>query len=227
MGPDEIYRASRTRLLDLAPTLSEEQQAAHLIPTPPWTVLDGYRHLSGVCCDVLEGNMPGGSPAAGDAWTAAQLAARSSWTIGEVCEQWAERAPQLDDRVRAAGAAMGFVPLDTWTHEQDIRAASGAGALHDDPALPGLLALVRWSMGHYYAGRGGPPLRIVADGDEIVAGDGTPAATLEVGRYELMRIIFGRRSQEQIARAGWSGDRAAEAQAAIALFPVQPVDVVD
>ena len=227
MDPAEIYSTSRARLLDLAHDLTPDQEAARLRPTPPWTVVDGYRHLTGVCCDVLDGNMPPGLPDGAAAWTAEQLASRADLTLDQVCEQWATRAPELDARVAAAGAAMGFVALDAWTHEQDIRDASGAGALHDDASLPGLIELTVGAMGRFYAGQGGPPLRLVLDGEEHRTGDGDPTATLVATPYELMRMVFGRRSEAQIAAADWSGDGAPAARAAITLFPAQPEDLVD
>lgn len=227
MGPAEIYESSRARLLELAPELTPEQQAARLPPTPPWTVVDGYRHLTGVCCDVLDGKMPQGGPAGGEAWTAAQLAARADWSLDQVCEQWAARGPDLDARVAEAGAAMGFVALDSWTHEQDVRAAAGVGALHDDELLPGLVALTVGAAGRFYTSNGGPTLRLLLDDEEHTVGEGEPAATLRTNTYELMRIVFGRRSEAQIASSGWSGDGVEEAQRAIHLFPPPPMDITD
>ena len=226
MGPAEIYTTCRTRLLGLAPTLSPEQGAAPLAPTPPWTVVDGYRHLTGVCEDMLAGNRPQGG-ITDTAWTANQLAVRADRSLEEVCAEWAERGPALDAMVEAAGAAMGFVALDAWTHEQDIRAASGVGAIHDDAVLPGLLALTIGNMDRFYAASGGPPLRLVLDGQEHRSGDGEPTATLVATSYELMRMVFGRRSQAQVDAADWSGEGADAARAAIRLFPAQPQDLTD
>jgi uncharacterized protein (TIGR03083 family) len=226
MGPAEIYVTCRTRLVELAPTLSADQQAAALAPTPPWTVVDGYRHLAGVCGDMLVGNRPQGG-ITDTAWTAKQLADRADQSLEQVCAEWAERAPELDGMVEAAGAAMGFVALDAWTHEQDIRAASGVGAVHDDAALPGLLDLTMGNMDRFYAPQGGPPLRLVLDGEERRWGDGEPTATLVATSYELMRMVFGRRSQAQVDGADWSGEGADAARAAIRLFPAQPQDLSD
>lgn len=227
MGPADIYATSRRRLVELAPGLTADQQAAALPATPPWTVVDGYRHLTGVCCDVLDGNMPQGSPLEADAWTAAQLAARADWTLDQVCHQWEERAPDLDAKVEAAGPAMGFVALDSWTHEQDIRAATGVGALHDDALLPGLVALTVGAAGRFYTSSGGPTLRLVLDGEEQQIGEGGSGATLETSPYTFLRIVFGRRSEAQIEAAGWSGPDAARAQESIHLFPPPPMDVSD
>jgi uncharacterized protein (TIGR03083 family) len=227
MGPAEIYTTSRRRLIDLATALSAEQETAPLPPTPPWTVADGYRHLAGVCCDVLDGNMPAGGALEAADWTAAQVAARAEWPLAQVCEQWAERAPALDAKVEEAGAAMAFVALDAWTHEQDIRAAAGVGALHDDELLPGLVALTVGAAGRFYTTNGGPTLRLVIEGKEHTVGEGEPAATLEASPYGFMRIVFGRRSEAQIAAADWSGPDAASAQQAIHLFPPPAFDLAD
>jgi uncharacterized protein (TIGR03083 family) len=225
MGPGEIYLVSRTRLLDLAAELSPEELAAELAPTPPWVVLDGYRHLAGVCADVLDGRLP--PPGDDAAWAAAQLAARSAWTVDEVCAEWADRGPELDEVVAEAGRSMGFVALDCWTHEQDIRAAVGLGGLHDDELLPGVLDLALGAFGRRYSKAGGPRLRLVLPDDERTIGAGGVGATLATTPYELLRIVFGRRSAAQIAAADWSGPSTDEAQAAIHLFDLPPHDLVD
>src|SRR4029450_3955334 len=98
--------------------------------------------------------------------------ARAEWPLAQVCEQWAEWAPALDAKVEEAGAAMAFVALDSWTHEQDIRAAAGVGALHDDELLPGLVALTVGAAGRFYTSSGGPTLRLVLDGEEQTVGEG-------------------------------------------------------
>jgi len=105
MEPSEIYAACRHRLLALGPTLDAAQVAAPLAATPPWTVLDGYRHLAGVCSDVLDGAMEGGGT---PEWTAAQLASRAGCSMAEVCAEWAGRGPDLDARIAAAGGGMVF-----------------------------------------------------------------------------------------------------------------------
>lgn len=223
MDVASLYSTTRQRLLDLAGGLDHRQQQAPLAATPPWTVLDGYRHLAGVCADVLDDNMPGGpSPE----WTAAQLAARADRDLAVVVAEWADRGPLLDARLAEAGPAMGFVALDAWTHAQDIAAAAGGSGDRHDDLLPGLVDLALGAFGRFYAGRGGPPVRLLLDGVERGLGEGEPLAELTTSRYELMRIVFGRRSEAQIAAAGWSGDSAA-AQAAIHLFDPPPVDIAD
>jgi uncharacterized protein (TIGR03083 family) len=222
MEPVDIYRATRTRLLELAGSLTEEQLAAPLAATPPWRALDGYRHLTGVCTDVLDGRMEGaGSPE----WTAAQLEARAGQGIDEVCAEWASRGPELDERIAAAGQAMAFAAFDAWTHEQDIRSAVGLSGERDQ-LVPPLASFALTTFGPRYGGGDAPAINVIVDGEPHPLGDGEPVATLDTTAYELLRIIFGRRSEGQIEAAGWTGD-CEKPIAAIHLFDPPPRDIVD
>ena len=223
MEPAAIYATSRARLLGIAPSLSAEQLDAPLAATPPWTVLDGYRHVTGVCADFLGGRLEGaGTPD----WTAAQLAARASRSLEEVCSEWASLGPELDARLAAAGEALAFLVFDVWTHEQDIRAAVGRAGVRDDEHVPALASLALSTFGPRYSGGGAPAISVVVDGEPHALGEGEAAATLDTTAYELLRIIFGRRSDAQIAAAGWTGD-CEKPIGAIHLFDPPPHDIVD
>jgi uncharacterized protein (TIGR03083 family) len=223
MEPVAIYAACRSRLIELAPSLSAQQLDAPLAATPPWTVLDGYRHVTGVCVDFLDGHLEGaGTPD----WTAAQLAARATRSIDEVCDEWVSRAPDLDQRLASAGEALAFLAFDVWTHEQDIRAAVGQTGVRDDDHVPALAAIALRTFGPRYSGGGAPPIAVILDGETHALGEGEPNATLDTTPYELLRIIFGRRSDTQIKEAGWSGD-CEKPIAAIHLFDPPRHDIVD
>jgi uncharacterized protein (TIGR03083 family) len=226
MDPSTIYNTCRTRLVDLALLLTAEQLARPLAATPPWTVLDGYRHLTGVCVDVLDGAMQGAGSAA---WTAAQLDAREGRDVADVCAEWCERAPALEAQVAQAGNAMAFACFDVWTHGQDIRAAVGFPSQPGEELVTSLAGIALATLGGYYTKSGAPTLRVLLDGgsgDGIVLGNGEPAVTLQTTSYELLRTIFGRRSRAQIEMADWSGEGAAAVIDAIHIFdcPAQPID---
>jgi uncharacterized protein (TIGR03083 family) len=217
-----IYATSRNRLLELAGSLEPDQLGAPLAATPPWTVLDGYRHLTGVCVDFLDGRLEGaGTPE----WTAAQLVARAGRGIDEVCAEWASRGPDIDARIEAAGDALAFLAFDAWTHEQDIRAAVGLSGARDD-LVPALASVALTTFGPRYSGGGAPAISVVIDGQPHALGQGEPMATLDTTPYELLRIIFGRRSDAQIEAAGWSGD-CAKPIGAIHLFDPPKQDITD
>jgi uncharacterized protein (TIGR03083 family) len=153
------------------------------------------------------------------------LAARAQRSIDEVCAEWSARAPELEERMRAAGEALSFLAFDAWTHEQDIRAAVGVGGARDELA-PALASVALRTFGPRYAGGGAPAVSVVVDGEPNALGEGAPAATLDTSAYELLRIIFGRRSDDQIKAAGWAGD-CEKPIAAIHLFDPPKVDIAD
>ena len=228
MEPSDIYIASRSRLLELAATLTPEQLGAPLPATPPWVAADAIRHLTGVCADVLDGEMEGaGTPE----WTAAQIAKRCDTDVDAVCAEWAMRAPELDARVAQAGRAMSFVAFDTWTHEQDVRAAAGIGGARDEIAAE-LASIALETFAPRYAKSGAPALRIVTGAEPVVLGAADadrPAITLTTTPYELLRMIFGRRSRSQMESADWSGSTADRDKAidALHLFDMPPIDIDD
>ena len=187
-------------------------------------MVDGYRHLTGVCVDVLDGVMEGAGSAE---WTAAQLAVREDRSLDEVCREWNERAPQLEAKVAAAGVAMAFCAFDAWTHGQDIRSAVGLPSRPDEDLVVSLAEIAVSTFGRRYAGSGAPTLRIVFAGADHLLGEGEPTVTLSTTAYELLRIIFGRRSHSQIQAADWSGVDPAAAIDALHLFDCPDQAIID
>lgn len=232
MEPSQIYLTSRERLVQLAPTLTAGQLATPLPATPPWTALDAYRHLAGVCVDVLAKNFPG-AKMDGDAWTAAQIEARRDLGVDSVCAEWNEHAPALEEQIEQAGTAMCFLAFDVWTHAQDVRAAVGGEAIRDEELVTSLAEYALATFQKFYAKSGAPPIRIIVAGDEYVLGaregdDGVPPTlTLATTPYELLRILFGRRSADQVRAAGWSGGDPEQSVQAFHIFDHQPEDRTD
>jgi uncharacterized protein (TIGR03083 family) len=223
VGPADIYGRSRGRLLELAQRLDNNALRAPLAATPPWTVIDGYRHLAGVCSDVLDGAMDGaGTPA----WTAAQLEVRADRSMADIAAEWGRRGPDIEARMRETGDRMSFMAFDAWTHEQDIRAAIGQVGLRDDEAVPALSELTLRTFASRYASSGAPAVTVTVDGERHTLGEGEPVATLQTTPYELLRIVFGRRSRAQVEAAGWEGD-AAPVIDALHLFDFPTRDIVD
>lgn len=204
-----IYQASAERLVALARELDGAALALPVAATPPWSVADAIGHLAGVAEDMLAGNLAG---AGGEAWTAAQVERNAGRPIGAVCEEWLERVPGIVAMVGALGPAGGFLAFDVWTHEQDIRATVGVGAVADDELVAALAALAVGSFERPYE----------------IALDGAPAAgdrdlVLLTTGFDLLRSVFGRRTRSQLEALAWSGLGAAEAAAGLSIFPL-PVE---
>jgi len=223
MEPADLYCGSRSRLLELVQGLDDAALRQLLAATPPWTVTDGYRHLAGVCGDFLDGRLEGLGT---DAWTAAQLASRADRSIAEIAAEWDGRGPDIDARMREAGGRMAFMAFDAWTHEQDIRAAVGQAGLRDHEAVPALAALALRTLAPRYASSGAPAATIVVDGEHHTLGEGDAEVVLRTTPYELLRIVFGRRSQAQVEAAGWEGP-AAPVIDALHIFDFPTRDIAD
>lgn len=221
----EIYADCRDRLISVGPSLSTEQRAAPLLATPPWVVVDAYRHLAGVCADVLDGRMEG---AGSSEWTATQLADRQDLSLEEVSAEWTSRAEEIEAAIATAGVKMSFMAFDAWTHAQDVRAAAGLQCIRDEQQVALLAAAALGVFSRVYPSKGGPTLRVVVDGgDGVILGEGDPVVALRTTAYELMRIVFGRRSRAQVEQADWEGEGIAEAIDALHLFDFPPIDIVE
>jgi uncharacterized protein (TIGR03083 family) len=219
-----VYLQTRTRLLDLAGSTDETAAARPVPACPGWTVKDTFAHLTGGCADVLDGRLDGaGSPA----WTGRQVAERGGLDLGKVCAEWAERGVYLDEWLEANGTERTqFLAIDVWTHEQDIREPLGVSRMDGDRRVDYLVERALPVFDRRFTEAGAPALRVVVDGAEQVLGSGAPEATLESDAYELMRILFGRRSQAQIERASWDGSPAPYLDH-LHLFELPAVDLAD
>jgi uncharacterized protein (TIGR03083 family) len=219
-----VYVETRGRLLALAAGLADERADAAVPALPGWTVKDTYAHLTGGCADFLAGRMEGaGSPA----WTAKQVDDRAHLGLAEVCAEWSDRGPELDEWLLAKGqSAATFVAFDVWTHEQDVLGAVGLSGERDDDRLHYLVGTALAVFDRRFTEAGAPALCIKAESTELVLGKGKPSATVRASDYELLRILFGRRSLRQVEGADWDGEPAPYVEH-LHLFELPHADLVD
>jgi uncharacterized protein (TIGR03083 family) len=197
-----IYRETRLRLLELAPTLSAGQLAT-LTPTcPEWTVQDIYAHLTGLAGEVADGRIEDrGSPAR----TAIQVASRRGRSITEICDEWRGLGDSIEATIGAAGRLLTPLVMDIWTHEQDLANGAGVESGRDGAGLF-LTMNSAWAIKAKLRHAGLPSLRIVAGRADWVIGDGAPAATVRMSEYEMARAVLARRSVGQLRSYDWDGD---------------------
>ena len=236
----DVYRAGRQRITEVVRGLPPETLDKTVPACPEWTVKDTLAHLSGVCADIVNGNIEG---VATDPWTAAQVAARKDWPLDQLLEEWDQMASQVEPIVQFFPGRVGsqFI-LDMSTHEADIRHAVGAPGARDTENVDiAVRMMVETGFAASVAKRGLPPLEVVAGDHRWVLGaadaapaadteegikaainreagrvlnggepnldpDLTPAATIKIEPFELMRALTGRRSRDQIRAYDWSGD---------------------
>ena len=205
MTPEEMYADTRVRLTELFRSLSASDLELVAPATPEWTVGDIARHLAGAADDVTAGRIEG---AASDPWTAKQVDARRTTPIDAVLAEWDEKGPRVEAVIASAGRAAYAMVMDVVTHEQDVRGAvARPGARETDAAKWTTQQLVGFLDGSVRAAAVAP-LRILAGTDEyIVGGDGEPGATATIDPFELLRLVMGRRSVNQLRAYRGEGDR--------------------
>src|SRR5437899_10458802 len=91
--PGTLYAEGRRRITELVSGLSDDA-ARQTVPTcPRWSVHDVVAHLTGICADIVAGNVEG---AATDPWTAKQVADRVDRSIAELLAEWETMAAQVE-----------------------------------------------------------------------------------------------------------------------------------
>ena len=194
-----VYATTRAQLLDQASGL-DARSAATLVPaTPGWTVKDVYAHLAGVASDSLGGVLDGaGTPP----WTARQVSSRADRSLGEVCDEWASLG--VEEWLAGVGSRGSFTAFDVWTHQQDIQGALGRRGVRDD-RVDSLVTLAVDVFDRRLREASAPPVRIHGGCVDRVLGGDRAAIELRSEDYDVLRLVFGRRSLRQIERFQWSG----------------------
>jgi uncharacterized protein (TIGR03083 family) len=205
MDTSECYRTVRARMIELAATLSEEQAATPVPALPAWTVRDTYAHLAGLCAEVLDGVVAG--PAT-DEDTAREVSDRSGRTFAEVCTEWAARAPEIDALTAAPkGYRYNLLVQDAWHHEQDVLGALGLPQMRYCPTTPTIAAT---TMDRYARAwqkfELSPAVRIETPNGAWEIGVGEPAAALRTNDFDLVRMLIGRRTLDEMRKMDWTGD---------------------
>jgi uncharacterized protein (TIGR03083 family) len=223
------YREVRLGLAALLRARPDDDLDAIAPATPEWRVRDIAAHLAGVCGDIVQGNMSG---VASDEWTAAQVAARTDWTMARLLEQWTADATVVEQQMNEWGPGMGQMVFDAFTHEQDIRGALGEpGGRESAAAAIGFdwfVTNIRRRPGAESGEGARPAIRLVTEADDVeILGPGPVAATLRVSRYEFVRAITGRRSRHQIEAFGWEGEPRVDDLFFTDLFRPAPADLLE
>jgi uncharacterized protein (TIGR03083 family) len=198
----DMYEQGRARISELAREAAGGEPVA---TCPQWTVKDVLAHVTGVCADVLAGNIEG---AATDPWTAAQVEQRRERTVDELLAEWEEVGPPVAQMADQFGPAGHQLLFDLTTHEHDLRAALGRPGARDVEAVAdGLRFVTTGLVAGAIDGRGLAPLELVTEAGTFTVGSGDPAPVrVEASAFELLRALSGRRSEAQIRAYAWSDD---------------------
>jgi uncharacterized protein (TIGR03083 family) len=199
-----VYAEGRERISGIVTALEPDQQLAPVPACPEWTVHDVVAHLSGVCADILAGNLEG---VATDPWTATQVRNRKEWPTAEVVAEWSELAPQVEANAGAFPREAGEQWVaDLTTHEHDIRGAVSQPGARDSSGVDiGLQFAVTLGLEFSLKAQHLPALRVVAGDREWTVGGDAAATTVSASPFDMLRAVTGRRSRNQILAFDWNG----------------------
>jgi uncharacterized protein (TIGR03083 family) len=196
---DALYRDSRSRVAELARSLTDEQLATRIAACPEWTARQLVAHLVGVAADIVNGNTASGSQSA---WTAAQVRARSDRSLDELFKEWDEVGPVVETGL-ADRSVSPVAVFDVITHEADLRETLGL----DRPPASDVDAVVQAAGAGVLERFDGPGTLVIRAGEhEWTGGKGEPHTVVTVEPYELLRGLFSRRSRRQMLAWRWEGD---------------------
>jgi uncharacterized protein (TIGR03083 family) len=220
------YRQLRTRVVDLVRGCDTVTLDSTPPATPGWRVRDLLAHLSGVCADIVNGNLDGVTT---DPWTAAQVDTRRDWPTEQLLDEWEEQGSKVEGVIR------GVPDLPDWntflfdaaTHEQDLRGALGVPGARDTEPIVWLVANMLDGIGQRLRNEGGGSIRFQLGDGITVAGDGEPVTTITTTRFELFRAATGRRSLAQLQAYGWDPEPRPQYLVTGPLFHPRATDLVE
>jgi len=204
MDTAECYSAVRARMIEFAATLSEQQADTPVPALPAWTVRETYAHLAGLCTEVVDGVVAG--PATDDD-TARQVRDRAGRGLGEICAEWAARAADVDALIGGPkGYRYNLLVQDAWNHEQDVLGALGRPQAREDATTPVVAAALADSFARSWKKfELSPAIRIETPTAAWTLGVGEPVATLRTSDFDLVRLLIGRRTLDEIQTMDWTG----------------------
>jgi uncharacterized protein (TIGR03083 family) len=192
--------------------------------TPGWTVTDVVAHVTGNAADASNGVLPEFNlleqfrdpdvVAARDEFADGQVLRRRERTPADLLVEWDAAEPGVRERLRIRPGESGALPFgfdlalvaDVCVHADDVAIALGQAAHRDAAASKVALAAYSFSTDYRIRALGLPALMLRYEGKERTLGDGPAAAVLEADRWELLRVLAGRRSRAQIVALDWTGE---------------------
>ena len=191
---------------------------------PAWSVRDVVGHVAGIAKDAVTGILPPLDlvemyrdetvATTRDDMTDQQVVRSRGLSFDDLVDDWRAATKSLLPMLRGEEPFPGKPPLgvnsvlvtDLWVHDADVGGALGRPHPADDASTSAALASYAFLVGMRVQALRLPAMAL-RYGDKVkVLGDGEPAATVTADRYELARMLAGRRSRRQIAAMDWDGD---------------------
>ena len=193
------YDATRTRMLDLARHASPEALATRVPACPDWTALDLITHCVSMPAALGAGDFPTGDT---DDWIGRILSDRAGRSLEQLADEWGAANDTIANMVNGGGAMLFD---DLVVHEHDLR-----GALHvpDHSALDASIMVPRALASCVTAldanGLGSIEVR---NKDGVWTSHDAPVGwVLAVSPWEAVRVLYSRRTADELRDLGGSDD---------------------
>jgi uncharacterized protein (TIGR03083 family) len=192
------YDAARRRIISLA---TGGDPDAPVAACPGWAVRDVLAHLAGGLGDFAEQRFEGVEDGS---WGERHVTERRGRGVGELLVEW-ERNFQIAEGL--FDSPMGAVLIaEIISHEHDIRTALGQPGERDNVAVRAALTRPLQDLDKRLRAKHLPALRITLEHGDRVVGEGEPAGALRTSSFELLRVLGGRRDDDQVRALDWDTD---------------------
>lgn len=187
------YIELRARVVQLLRTLPVEAGSLPVPHCPDWTVQELAGHILGVPDDIVAGRMEN---VASDAWTQAQVERHRNKTLREIAEALEALSIPFDALLpHVPDLARSQMVMDAVTHEHDLRHAVGQPGARQSVAIDVARSwLENWA-------------------EERSSGSIKHFAESGCSSFDVVRMLTGRRSLDQVAALGISVERLTQIQA--------------
>ena len=221
-GMDVRYAEAKAAMLAQVGPPDSPSWSKSVPATPDWTVRDVVAHVTGIAVAGAAGVIPGDlnlleqfrDPevvAARNEFADGHVARREDSSPDELLTEWAAAEEELLARLRGENGGLPFgydvvVTTDLCVHTDDVANALGLPPNRDLSAARVALAGYAFGVDYRIRALDLPALGLRYNAKTKVLGEGEPAATVSADPWELLRVLAGRRSREQILALDWEGD---------------------
>ena len=191
------YDTTRARMIELARAAGPDALSATVPACPDWTALQLITHCVSMPAALGAGDFPSGDI---NEWIDKILTDRSGASLDELADEWVGANDTIAGMVNGGGAMLFD---DLVVHEHDLRAALGVpdhSALDAELIVPSSLASCVAAL--EAAGLGSIEVRC-AEGIWR-SHDAEPGWVLEVSPWEAVRVIYSRRTADELRALGSS-----------------------
>lgn len=176
------YVDLRVRMIAFLRELPEEIANNTVPHCPSWTIQETVSHMVGVPDALLMGDFEG---IASDEWTQRQVERHRGLSLSALADKWEEQADEfLPMLLQIPQPSLSQMVFDVVSHEHDVRHAVGQPGNRDSAAVAVGAAFMK---------------NIIAMRKNL---DVSTMENWQISTFEVLRILGGRRSLEQIKTAG-------------------------